>query len=197
MNFIAWNKLQVKHKVSVFVISTAIITYLLYDLVLLPQWAHIDELTAEQSTELQKVKVIENYVLAHPSPEQHLVELDNKMLQIDKAFPDNPDISSFLVQIEQLSQECGVQLAYLKPGKIDNKEGYRQLDIELSINGSFAHVMDFLNKMENGLRFVNVTNIALQLGKEGLTSKLSAKIYSYGLPTAPVATNNKVPDAKK
>ena len=49
--------------------------------------------------------------------------------------------------------------------------------------------MKFLSKTENGTRFISVTNIGMQLGKNSLESKLSAKIYSYGVPAAPVATN--------
>jgi len=197
MNFSNWDKLPVKHKVTVFVVSVALVTYLLYDVVLSPQWARMDELAMQQNTELQKVKVVESFVLTHPNPEQYLVELDNKMIQIEKAFPENPDMSSFLVEIQQLAQDGGVQLGYLKAGKIDNKTGYQQLDVELAVVGDYLHIMDFLNRLENGSRFINVTNIAMQVGKDGLTSKLSAKIYSHNVPAAATPANPKPPEPNK
>ena len=186
MNFVSWDKLQVKHKVSLFGIGTVVVIYLAYILLLLPEWTRIDELSAQYNTELQQVKVIENFVLAHPTPQQHILELDSKIMQVDKMLPDSPEISSFLVQLEQLSRECGVQLCYLKPTKTVNKEGYREIEVEFSINGRYPQIMNFLNKSENGSRFINVTNIAMQLGKNGLESKMSAKIYSHGVPIVPV-----------
>jgi len=140
--------------------------------------------------EQQQVKVIETFVQGHPNPEQHLLELDSKITQVDRMLPDNPEISSFLAEVEQLSRECGVQLGYLKLGKTVNKEGYREIEVEISLNGKFPQIMKFLSKTENGTRFISVTNIGMQLGKNSLESKLSAKIYSYGVPAVPAATNN-------
>ncbi|MBP2627099.1 MAG: Pilus assembly protein PilO [Firmicutes bacterium] len=197
MNFVSWDKLQVKHKVSLFGIGTVVITYLAYIFLLLPEWTRIDELTSQYNTELQQVKVIETFALAHPTPEQHLLELDGKIMKVDQMLPDSPEISSFLIQVEQLSQECGVRLSYLKPTKTVNKEGYREIEVEFLINGSFPQIMNFLSKTENGSRYISITNIAMQLGKNGLDSKLSAKIYSYGVSAALTPTNNKVSDTKK
>lgn len=197
MNLVSWDKLQVKHKVGLFGIGTVVVTYLAYIFLLLPEWTRIDELTAQYNTELQQVKVIEAFAQAHPAPEQHIIELDSKIMQADKMLPDNLEISSFLIEVEQLSRECGVQLSYLKPTKTVNKEGYREIEVELAINGSFSQIMNFLSKTENGSRFISVTNIGIQLGKSGLDSKLLAKIYSYGVPVAPTASTNKVPNTKK
>jgi len=188
MKFVSWDKLQVKHKVSLFGIGMVLAIYLAYVCLLLPEWTRMDELTAQYNIELQQVKVIETFAQAHPAPEQHLLELDSKIMQVDNMMPDNPEVSSFLVQVEQLSRDCGVQLSYLKPTKIVNKEGYREITVEFSINGKFPQVMNFLSKTEHGSRFINVTNIAMQLGKNGLESKMSAKIYSYGVSATPVAT---------
>lgn len=199
MKFFSWDKVQVTHKISIFTLSAVLVTYLFYDFVLSPQWAQLDELTAKYQSEQQQVKVIEDFVLAHPNPEQYVTELDNKIIQVGNKFPDNPDISSFLLQIEQLSRACGVQLNYLKPTKIVNidKQGFREYEVEFSISGTFAQNMSFLSKTENGLRFINITNITMKLDKKRLESKVSAKIYSYGVPVAPVATNTNAPNANK
>ena len=188
MKFVSWDKLQAKHKVSVFGISVLLASYLAYAFLLVPEWTRLDELTAQYKVEQQQVKVIEAFALAHPIPEQHLLELDNKIMQVDKLLPDSPEISNFLVELDVLSRECGVQLSYLKPIKVINKEGYREIEVEFSINGRFPQVMSFLSKAENGSRFINLTNIAMQLGKNGLESKLSAKIYSHGVSIAPEVT---------
>ena len=202
MRFFSWNKLQAKQKISVFALGAVLITYLLYDLLLAPQWAQIDDLTAKYNNEQQQVKVVQNFALAHPDSAQYVAELDKNLLQVSSRFPDNPEISSFLVQIEQLSRECGVQLNYLKPIKTVNKdkEGYREIDVEFSITGTFLQNMNFLHKIENGVRFANITSFTLQLNKKNLDSKILAKVYSYGVPAAaaqPVAGQAKSPDGKK
>lgn len=197
MKFVSWDKLHVKHKVSLFGIGVVLTAYLAYIFLLLPEWTRMDELTAQYKIEQQQVKVVEAFAVAHPIPEQYLLELDNKIMQVDKLLPDSPEISSFLVELEGLSREFGVQLSYLKPIKTVNKDGYREIEVEFSINGRFPQVMSFLNKAENGSRFINVTNIGMQLGKNGLESKMSAKIFSHGVSVPPVVTNNIAPESKK
>ncbi|MBC8015180.1 MAG: type 4a pilus biogenesis protein PilO [Sporomusaceae bacterium] len=195
MGNFSWDKLQTTHKIGIFAIGAVLISYLLYELVLSPQFTKIDDLTAKLKSEQQQVKVIEAFVLAHPNPEQHLAELDNKLMQVDNKFPDNPNMSNFLSQVEQLSRDCGVRLNYLKPIKIVNKdkEGYREYDVEFAISGTYSQNMNFLNKTENGLRFINISRIAMKLDNKGLDSKILAKIYSFGVPAVADTANTNAP----
>jgi len=191
MNNFSWGKLNDREKISIFVFCLVLIMYLFYDFILAPKWQQIDELNAQLATEQQQVKVVENFQVAHPNQEAFLIELDSKIIHVGTMLPDNPEISTLLVQFEQLSRECGVKLNYLKPTKINNKdkEGYREFEIEFSINGTFAQNMDFLNKTERGLRFINITGITMQIDKKNLDSKITAKVYSFGVP----ATKAQIP----
>lgn len=192
MTFFSWDKMPIKHKLSVAIITMIAITWFVYSFLLQPQRDQINQLTAQHHTERQQVKVIEDFLLVHPNPEQYIVELDKKLLHIDTILPDNPEISTFLLQVEELSRECGLQLNYLKPIKTNNKEGYREYEIEISLIGGFMQSMDFFNKFENQSRFTNVTAIAMLTNKDRLETKISAKIYCFGIPVA--ATTNKITD---
>jgi len=191
MKLISVDTLQTKHKVSLFAIGTVFAIYLFYDFLLVPRWTDIDTLRSQYQMESQQVKVIEAFALAHPNPEEHVTQLDTKIMAVNKMLPDQPEISTFLLQLEQLSKETGVQLSYLKPGKTTNKEGYREIDIEFSISGKFNNIMNFLRKTENETRFMNIHNLGIQLGKNGVETKLAAKIYSYGVTAAPVTGDKK------
>lgn len=187
MNFSSWNKLQVKYKVCLFALLIFVVTDLFYIFLLVPKWTLIDELKNQSTIEEQQVNMIESFVKIHPNPEEYLVEMDSKILDANKMLPDTPDLSSFLLQIEQLSTECGLKLAYLKPGKVENKQGYREIAIEFSVKGNFAGIMKFLYKTESLPRFISITAINMQLGTTGLENKMVAKIYSYG-NTTPLPT---------
>ncbi len=193
LSFFSWDKLSIQYKVTLFVIGMITISLLGYLFVLLPQWGKIDELKTEYIVEQQKVKVIEDFLLLHPNPEDYLAELDNKLVKIGQSLPDSPDISNFLFQIEGLSTAYNVQLVSLKPGKIASKENYRIYDIEIIINGNFPESMNFVSAIEKGLRFTTITGTNMQLGVTGLETKLLAKIYSFGVPAA-ANTNNKTTD---
>lgn len=191
MNSVSWGKMKITHKVSLFLLLAFSISYLFYEFLLVPQRIHRDELAAQYRLERQQVQAVEAFALAHPNTDEYLKELDQKITQADMQLPNTPDISRFLLDIEQLSRDCGVQMGYLKPGKITNKEGYREIDVEFSVNGNFIQVMNFLNKAENGSRFINMNSIGMKLGKNTLESKLTAKIYSYGVSAEPEKTDGK------
>lgn len=197
MNFSSWDKLPIKQQLGLFSVSIVLIAYLLYIFILEPQWTHIDELKKQYQVEEQKVKVIETFALAHPDMDGYLFELDNKIIAVDKLLPDTPEVSSFVLQVEQLAQESGVELSYIKPGKVDNKQGYREIAVELSIKGTFPGMMSFLHKTEGGSRFITIGTISTQIGAKGLESKMLAKIYSHGVAAAPAATPAPTPPANK
>lgn len=196
MDLLSWDKLQVKQKIISFGVSIFLVTYLVYSFLLVPKWTSIDELKAQNNIEQQQVKIVENFLMAHPSPETYLLELDNKITDVNQMLPDNPDVSNFLLQVEELAAQSGLQLSYLKPGKIDNKQGYREIIIDFSVKGDFSGIMNFLHKTENLPRFVSITTISMQLGTNGLESKMLAKIYSHGV-TVPAATPNNPIQNKK
>ncbi len=195
MNLLSWDKLHVKQKITLFSLSMLGIIYLFYSFLLVPEWARIDELETNYNLERQQLQIVESFVLAHPNPEEYLSELDQKIIKSNKMLPDTPDVSNFLLQAEQLATECGLQLNYLKPGKIDAKQGYSEISVEFSVNGNFAGIMNFLHKTESLSRFISITTISMQLSKNGLESKMVAKIFSYGV-IAPTAANNSTENKK-
>ena len=190
MNSNAKDHSSVIYKISLFFIGIVLSSYLFYHFILLPKWLYINELTKQYHDYYQKVYIIEKFVQTHPNPEPYLVELDHKITQIDQLIPNTIDISSFFLQIEGLAQESGIQIDSFKPGKIENKEGYREITIEILLDGDFLQLMGFLNKIENLPRFTSITDIAMQFNNKKLISKVTAKIFSHGVSPAVITTMN-------
>lgn len=186
--------ISIKQNFFLFLISMLAATWLAYSCVLLPQWGEIDKLSAQYILERQHIKVIEDFLLVHPNPEQYILELDKKLLNVSTMLPDNPEISSLLKYIEELSHKCDVHLSYVKPIKVINKEGYQEYELELLLQGNFMQSMLFLNQFENNSRFTNVITIVMMARKNDLETTLSARVYSYDTHLAVIShksTDNK------
>ncbi|SFL40134.1 type IV pilus inner membrane component PilO [Pelosinus propionicus] len=179
---LSWSKMVIKYKLSLVIMGMIAATWLVYSSLLLPQRDSIDQLTMQLYTERQQVKFIEEFLLIHPNPEQYMLELDKNLMQINRILPDDPESSSFVMQVEELSKECSMELNYLKPTKIMNKDGYREYEVEISLIGGFIESMQFIKKIENNSRFTNVIMVTMLPSKNRLETKLLVKIYSYGLP---------------
>lgn len=179
---LSWSKMVIKYKLSLVIMGMIAATWLVYSSLLLPQRDSIDQLTMQLYTERQQVKFIEEFLLIHPNPEQYVLELDKNLMQINRILPDDPESSSFVMQVEELSKEWSMELNYLKPTKIMNKDGYREYEVEISLIGGFIESMQFIKKLENNSRFTNVIMVTMLPSKNRLETKLLVKIYSYGLP---------------
>lgn len=181
---------SVIYKFSLFFIGILLSGYLFYNFILLPKWLHMNDLTKQYHDHCRKVYIIERFVQTHPNPESYLVELDHKIIQIDQLIPNTIDISNFFLQIEGFAQESGIQIDSFKPGKIEGKEGYREITIEILLNGDFLQLIDFFKKIENLPRFTIITDIAMQFNNKKLISKVTAKIFSYGVSPIVITTTN-------
>lgn len=173
--------LQPRQKIVLFIICAVITLLLFYFIILEPQRQRITELRNELQLERARINTIEAFVIAHPNSDKYLIELDQKTAQIDKMFPNQPEISDFLSLLNQTSKSCGVQLVHVKPAASINKSGYREIPLDILIRGNYFQTLNFLTKMESLPRLVLVTNITTQSKQRTLETKLSAIIYSYGV----------------
>lgn len=175
------SKLQPKQKIVLFAVVMLVMVVVFYSAVLMEQRNYINQLTSQVELQKQQLRIIEKFVLEHPDSDRYNAELDQKFAVADQMLPDQPDISSFLTQLDQTAVASGVKLIQIKPGQPVNKAGYREIPIEIIVRGSYAETMTFLTKLESISRFNSVKNIATQSRQAMLESKLSLIIYSYGV----------------
>ncbi|MEN6413524.1 MAG: type 4a pilus biogenesis protein PilO [Veillonellales bacterium] len=195
MNFLLQTvKMNEKQKSAVFAVALLLLAALFYLVFFSPQHQRMLNLQNQYQTERQKVKSIEAFALVHPNIDQYLTELDGQFAQVEKQLPESLAIGDFLIQAEQVSQDSGVQLMHIKPLPVINKNGYREIPLEVVIKGKFSQTIAFLKKLEEISRFNAVTNMSVQSKQGILESKLTVILYSYG--STPAAGSPAAP-AKK
>jgi len=174
-------KLEIKHKIILFGAGIAAVIVVFYLYLWLPQTERIAALTAQYQTERQRVQTIEAFANAHPDIGAYETELNNKLAQVDKMLPNNAEISEFIIEAENIAKISGVQLLRIKPAPAVNKNGYREIPLEMVVKGNYFQTLSFLKKLEEITRFNSVLNLATQSKNGDLESKLSVVIYSYGV----------------
>ena len=137
--------------------------------------------------ERNRVKQIQSFSLAHPEPAKHLNQLEEKLTVFNRMLPLEPQVGEFLTQSENSAKTSGVQFVSLKPGQMANKGGYRELSLELTIRGNYFQTMNFLKRIEEGPRFVAVTNVTMQSQSGQIQSKIWVSIYTLALGGSPAS----------
>lgn len=182
-----WDKLQLKHKMVVIASAITILTVFFTFFIWRPQHERIVALTEEFNAEQQQVRVLENFALSHPDANKYLNELDSKRTRVDNLLPNDANISSFLIMLEQNAKASGVRLEQVQPSQAVNKNGYREIPVSMSIKGNYFQLLDFLQRMEGSQQRFNSTGSMAITNKSGsLESKMTVIVYAYGV--APVST---------
>lgn len=219
---VSFNQIPIKQKIAVVLGANVLFILLFYFGLIVPQNEQLVQAMAQVNAEKQKVLTVENFAATKPNLDQYLADLDSKIMQLNNLLPNEPEMSDFLKQAEQHANETGVILTQVHTGQMANKNGYREIPVEISVQGSYLQTVNYLKKLEDGNRFITVRNIqmnaqngtepnkqaatlspSMQLGTQQtvINSKLSTVIFGFGVPpqakTGPQGQNSQSQNTKK
>lgn len=175
-------KLFVRHKILLGIAGILTVIVVFYYSILIPQQAKISQITAVLQSERRLVGVIEAFAGAHPDIGQYEQELNAALATVNQLLPDQPKISEFIVAVEQAARASGLELQQIKPLQPVQKAGYREIPLELTVQGTYFPTLNFLKKLEGLERFNSVVSMTVRAQPDHLTSDLRIMIYCYGEP---------------
>jgi type IV pilus assembly protein PilO len=182
-----------QYLVALYLVLVLTVGFVVSSLVLQPQELRIAAISRQLSQEQQKLALIEKFILTYPNGEKRLNELQQSLLRVEKALPGSLDVSAFMAQLERDAQAAGVRLVNLKPSLMVDRAGYRELPIEVSLEGGYFQTMSFLKKLEDGERFSLPAAFLIQKKLDKLSTRLNLQIFCYGI--TPKATSGVVQPA--
>jgi type IV pilus assembly protein PilO len=162
----------------VFTVMMAFVLWF-YMYVLLPQELRITELKAAKMELERKNAVVQDFSKKHADTNTYLAEIDKKTAWVDAMLPNSAELGGFLTQLEQAAEASSVQLSEVKPGQNISKAGYQAVPIEVTIRGTFAQILSFLQRLDNAKRFTSVNNVSVKSQQGMLDGKLTIVIYSF------------------
>lgn len=122
------------------------------------------------------------------SANKSMAKLSDLVNSLLVAVPDSVDSPNLITEIESIAAQNQVALPSLAPPteistSTDTGEG---LIVNLSISGSYANILNFVNALENSIRFSKITSLTFSASEDGsLSSSITYEVYRR--PAAPVA----------
>lgn len=116
--------------------------------------------------------------------EQILAELEGRYEQIeqdlpliDNALPSEKDSSKLLADLDSLAKSANLRMTFLEPGSVGSSRqksstdlsllqtvkgslGY-EIPLELRVEGSYRNFQEFVRKMENYQRLINIESVEI------------------------------------
>jgi type IV pilus assembly protein PilO len=123
---------------------------------------------------------------------------------LTKAMPDKTDMAGIMLELDSVASSAGVGFASITPGAVALKSGYSAVPINLTFQGSYYDLADFLFRLRNLVvvrdgklgvdgRLFSLDSLSLQEGPNGLPQvqaalTVNAYVYTGGQSAAPAPT---------
>ncbi len=97
-------------------------------------------------------------------------DIERQLLELSKRVPTQPEVPSFVVQVEQISEAAGVTQLSIQPGEAAPPEGggdFSSIPITMTFEGTYEQLQDFMVRMQNLVRLVAVSDVTYEEANQG------------------------------
>ena len=124
------------------------------------------------------------------------------LFRLSKAMPDRADMSGVLLQLNQIAADTGITFQSIAPQTSVPISGYQAMPIQLTFEGNFYNLADFLFRLRNLVsvqhgqlsatgRLFAIDTLSFSQSQEGfpqIAATLVVDAFVYGTQTAATAT---------
>ena len=163
--------------VALFILFTGIYYFNYYQPLKMEKLVLEEELTNLQSDYVRTLKSIKENL---PKMKETTIELEAEYQQIIQQFPDQKEISEFLVEIVEVADQLGIKLDYFSPKNMKKIEEFYALPINISFTTNYSAMINFLYAIEQSTRIIEIVSFDVDSDtdqKQILKISLSLIIY--------------------
>ena len=133
-----------------------------YFLLLNPLLNRLDERVQERSDKEAQLANLRQEVAQLEAARANAPELERQLLELSKRIPEEPEIPTLLVQIEEIAGASGVTQLSIAPGTPAPPPGggnFSVLPITMRFEGTYEQLQDFLLRTRNLTRLVTANDV--------------------------------------
>jgi type IV pilus assembly protein PilO len=141
-------------------IVLVIIAY--FFLLLNPLLQRLDEQAQARESKQGQLEQVQQQVNELEEVRRQSPDIERQLLELSKRIPAQPQIPTFVVQVQEIAGSSGVTQLSVDPETSTAPEGggdYRVVPVTMRFNGTYDEMQDFLLRTRNLARLVTVTNV--------------------------------------
>jgi type IV pilus assembly protein PilO len=170
-------------------------------LIVVPQLAQLGDLETRRVAAEQTMSQTRATLAQLEQVKRGASETQAQLIRISNEVPDSPELPTLVLELQNAADSAGLDFQSIKPNTpVDMNIGYKEISIQMKLQGRWADVLDFLRrtqKMTRGVRMVSVELLPAPLpaGSSAttptpdtpidLTTNLSMKVYVMALQSKP------------
>lgn len=133
-----------------------------YFLLLSPLLQSLNEQAEARDNKRAQLEEVRQQVNELEEIRRNSPEIERQLLELSKRVPTQPQIPTFVVQMEEIAGAAGVSQLVVEPGDAAAPAGggdYQTIPVTMQFNGTYDEMQDFLLRTRNLARLVTVTNV--------------------------------------
>ena len=134
-----------------------------YFLLLGPLMSTLGERAQERDDKEAQLADLRQQVSELQAVRENAPEIERQLLELSKRIPEQPEIPTLVVQIEEVAEASGVTQVSIEPGDPGPPPGggeFSVLPVTMSFEGTYEELQNFLFRTRNLARLVTVNQIS-------------------------------------
>jgi type IV pilus assembly protein PilO len=134
-----------------------------YFLLLSPLLGRLSEQAQARDEKQDQLAQVQQEVNGLEEIRRNSPEIERQLLELSKRVPTQPQIPTFVVQVQEIADAAGVTQLTVEPGDAAAPAGggdYQVIPVTMQFNGTYDEMRDFLLRMRNLARLVAVTDVS-------------------------------------
>lgn len=183
-------KLTPRNKLLLTVVLLVAVACLLGGLLVYPRMdrlSELDEQVAEAQKQIDKARLV---LEQRQAVKNRAAQTDAELLTLCNGLPESPELPSFIIELQDATNEAGVEFLSLSPDTPTQNTGFASIRMKMDVAGSWSDVIDFMHRLSGLTRQVRLVEyqVAPQTaqGDGGSTGKVAATFVmeAYTLASA-------------
>ncbi len=142
--------------ISIFALLSAIYFVQLYQPLVLERTTLEKEIINLRSEYQQKLNLIKRRL---PEVKETISGLETDYQQAIQQFPNQEEISAFLLEITELATRQGIKIDYFTPRNIQGKGEFYELPINISFYTNYGSLVSFIYVLEHSFKKIEIVNL--------------------------------------
>jgi len=174
-------KLTPRNKLIAVAVGAGLVVVLLFVLLVLPQFGKLNE-NKTQIAEAEKQAQAAKTLLDQRREVKNAASVtDATLTQLNNAVPENPELPSLIIELQDVAYSSGVSLRAVVPGEPvqDEGEDFIAVPVDLETWGTWSDSVDFLQQLRKLSRQIRVVDFEASMLDESAATEAGIKLPPY------------------
>lgn len=180
-------KLSPKMTVVITAVGVMLVVVLTAVLLVLPQFGRLSELDKQVQASENGIDQAKTVLQSRQASRDEAAVTDAALLELVAAVPENPDLPSLIIEMQDLAYESNVRVKTIKPSGVTPGTGWLEMPLEITIDGDWADTVDFIQRLQQltrQVRIKGVDSVLMAIDSQPTNVQTTIELTTYLIPSA-------------